>query len=116
LALEEARHVELRRALRAYDRLFSANLLEAEVRSALAREGVSDEPLSQLGRLEWVWPKRALTQELVRALSAGFLRGADLWHLASALYLRGSIDEPLDFLTLDVRQGQVASALGFAVP
>ena len=42
------------------------------------------------------------------------LRGADLWHVATALYI---FDEPSEvtFLTLDRRQGEVAGALGFQV-
>ena len=45
-------------------------------------------------------------------LRIGYLRGADLWHIATALYM---FDEPSDitFLTLDRRQGDVAAALGF---
>ena len=46
-------------------------------------------------------------------LAAGYAGGADSWHLAAALYLS---PEPSDihFVTLDVRQGAVAKALGFA--
>jgi hypothetical protein len=45
-------------------------------------------------------------------LEHGYLRGADLWHLACALFV---VDEPdmLTFLTLDTRQQEVAAALGF---
>ena len=45
-------------------------------------------------------------------LSAGYLRGADLWHLASALYLAGN-PRNLPFITLDERQEVVARKLGF---
>ena len=42
------------------------------------------------------------------------LRGADLWHIATALY---TTPEPGDisFVTLDHRQRTVAKALGFHV-
>ena len=46
------------------------------------------------------------------ALRAGNLRGADLWHIATALY---AAPEPaaIAFVTLDRRQASVAAALGF---
>lgn len=67
-----------------------------------------------LGRIEWVFPDRALTQEMERVLAAGRLRGADLWHVAHALYLA---PEPgtMTFLTGDRRQREVAAAVGFRV-
>jgi hypothetical protein len=58
-----------------------------------------------------VFPDRPLGPEIVRVLEAGYARGADVWHLATALYLA---DDPADlpFLTLDVRQRELARALG----
>lgn len=47
-----------------------------------------------------------------RALEVGYLRGADLWHVACALYLVEDAPE-LSFLTRDERQSAVAEALGF---
>jgi predicted nucleic acid-binding protein len=102
---------ELARRLEGFDELFAANLLEAELRASFAREGVSlDSTL--LTWLTWVLPDRPLSREVSNILSAGYLRGADLWHLACALYL---VDTPRDiaFLTLDSRQGEVAEMLGF---
>jgi hypothetical protein len=55
-----------------------------------------------------------LTDEISRVLSAGYLRGADLWHVACALYLEPEPDE-LVFLTLDASQKAVAAKLGFSV-
>src|SRR6266545_4300500 len=65
--------------------------------------------------LLWVLPGRSLAAEIDTALAAGYLRGADLWHVASALYLRADIPE-LEFLTLERAQDQVAAALGFPTP
>ena len=98
---------EVARDLEECDLLVSSNLLEAELRSALAREGIGEEPSALLGRLAWVHPGRALSAEYRVVLSHGRVRGADLWHLACALYLRGSLPG-LRFLTLDRRQGEVA--------
>jgi hypothetical protein len=49
-----------------------------------------------------------------RILAAGYLRGADLWHLACALYLADELVPPA-LLTLDVRQREVAAASGLEV-
>ena len=45
-------------------------------------------------------------------MDAGYLRGADLWHVAAALFVA---HEPgsIAFLTLDRRQRAVADTLGF---
>jgi hypothetical protein len=99
--------------LRRFDRLFASNLLEAELRSALIREGIPGERgQSVLEGLTWIHPNRALTRELDRITPFGYLKGADLWHLACALFLTPEPGE-LAFLTLDTRQGRVARALGF---
>lgn len=104
----------LRERLESYERLYSANLLEAELRAALARERVAwrQELVSAIG---WVLPTRRLSEEIARVLEAGYLRGADLWHVSCALYLRDGIGE-LDFLTLDVTQADVAAASGLITP
>jgi len=87
--------------------------LEAELRAALSREGVADDG-SILGRLSWLLPDRPLSAEIGAVLAAGYLRGADLWHLACALYLSPDPRE-VAFVTLDQQQGAVAAALGFRV-
>jgi predicted nucleic acid-binding protein len=98
--------------LASIEQLFASNLLEAELRAALRREGVDDGD-SMLEGLSWVLPDRPLTREIAAVLEAGHLRGADAWHLACALYLSPRPTE-LEFLTLDTRQAAVAVALGFA--
>lgn len=111
IALGEPESGALASRLDATAQLVSSNLLEAELRSALAREGsaVSE---ALLGNLHWVYPTRSLGPELKQVVSAGYLRGADLWHLACALYLRRELGD-LAFATLDRRQAEVARALGF---
>jgi hypothetical protein len=102
------------KAIRSASQLIASNLAEAEVRAALARENT---PVSEdvFAGMSWVFPDRALTPELRRALDHGRLRGADLWHVACALYLDPTASE-LRFLTLDVPQQRVAAALGFKTP
>ena len=67
-----------------------------------------------LRRIEWIFPDRVLTHEIERVLAVGRLRGADLWHVATALYLEPNPSE-LTFLTADIRQREVAAAVGFRV-
>ena len=95
------------------DALYASNLVEAEVRSALNREGVADDG-NLFARLSWVLPDRPLTAEIRIVLESGHLRGADLWHLACALYLSPN-PQDLAFLTLDDRQAALAATIGFPV-
>ncbi len=103
---------ELERLGRA-DRLFSSNLLEAEFRSAVTREGVAEPHEVLLDWISWVLPARELEKEFRTVLAIRHLRGADLWHLACALYLREAVAD-LSFLSLDRRQVEVARRIGFA--
>ena len=114
IAFTEAGAARLAGRLRRFERLFSSNLLEAELRSALIRERVSEAPDALLSWVTWVYPNRPLTPEFERIVEAGYLKGADLWHLATALFLAPEGRE-LTFLTLDGRQQRVAAQLGFAV-
>ena len=96
-----------------FPRLLSSNLLEAEIRAACSRERVAvSERL--LANLEWVLPDRPLGQEITAVLAAGYLRGADLWHVAAALYVAPAPGD-MTFITRDRRQRTVAAALGFRV-
>jgi hypothetical protein len=94
------------------DRLFASNLLKAALRSALAREKLSADPTGLLSSITWVYPTRPLNGEFERVMVEGYVKGADLWHLACALFLA---PEPKDlaFITLDKRQEEVARRLGF---
>ena len=65
--------------------------------------------------VSWILPDRRLTAEIERVLAARLVRGADLWHLASALYLAESPGD-VDFLTLDAAQRDAAATLGFRTP
>lgn len=110
VAFGEAGGAALARRLGAYEALFSSNLLEAELRAAFAREELTFDP-ELLDGVSWVLPDRPLGAEMERVLAAGDVRGADLWHVATALYLAERPGD-LDFLTLDARQREVAGRLG----
>ena len=112
LEFNERGAAALARRLGGFDRLVAANLLEAELRAACLREG-RDAPAAALQAISWVVPDRPLTPEIARVLHAGYVRGADCWHLATALYVAGDATA-ISFMTLDAAQGRVARALGFA--
>jgi len=111
VALGEPTAPAAHRRLGSFAAVLSSPLLEAEVRSALRRSAVeADQKL--VGRIQWIFPRRSLRAEIEQVLNAGYVRGADCFHLATALYLA---PEPgaMTFLTLDSRQRAVARALGF---
>ena len=128
IAMNEEHSAEVESRLDGFSRLLSSTLLDAEVRSAFAREERLLETGARavffgrkrafeerlLSRITWVLPSRPLTAEIETALGAGYLRGADLLHMATALFAaRG--EEGMAFLTLDRRLHGVAGALGFQV-
>ena len=114
LAFGEPGGASMSARMRRFDRLFASALLEAELAAAFRREEVDADITGVTGLLALISPDRPLTPELRRALDAGYLRGADLWHVACALFLSPN---PADvtFLTLDVSQRRVARRIGFSV-
>ena len=97
--------------LNGFTGIVSSNLLEAELRSAYARERRRFDA-DRLSRVDWIMPNRPLSPEIAVVLDTGYMRGADLWHMATALYLAPDPSE-LYFITLDKRQAATASILGF---
>lgn len=116
IVLNERNAPTLSRKLAAFDRLAASPLLEAELRTVLHREGHRDEAQVQpwLAPMLWVSPDRPLSAEIAAVLAAGYVRGADCWHLATALYFSPDAAD-LTFVTLDERQRDVARTLGFKV-
>lgn len=102
----------VRARLGSFDSIVASPLAEAEVRSAGRRESraISDDLFDSV---EWVHMDRALSREIAQVLSAGYVRGADCWHLAAALFYT-PVPSSLVFYTLDSRQRDIAMALGFA--
>jgi predicted nucleic acid-binding protein len=111
IALQEHGSTALERRLATFDNLVSSNLLEAELSTVLVREGVVLDS-NFLAPLSWILPDRPLSSEIERVLTAGYLRGADCWHVATALYV---VNDPTDiaFLTLAAKQREVVRSLGF---
>ena len=111
IAFGEAGARRFATTLRKFDTIVSSNLLIAEFRAAHLREKTApDEDL--LARLSIVLPERPLNPEIALVLEHGYLRGADCWHLAAALYIAGD-PASIAFLTLDTRQARTARTLGF---
>ena len=111
IAFREAGSDGLAGRINGFDHVSSSNLLEAELRSACTREG-RPVPEILVSGFRWVQPTRPLSTELRSVLRAGYLRGADLWHVACALYMAQEAED-VTFITLDQRQAEVAAALRF---
>ena len=117
IILGERRHERVERELRRFDVGVSNGLMEAKIRAALHREGFPEtDPEGFPTVIEWIHPDRPLSLEISRALEAGHLKGADLLHVATALFARQATDGALSFLTLDESQRRVAAELGFDTP
>ena len=96
-----------------FDGVFASHFLEAEHQSTFRRDNLAP-PREFLMAIRWVDSATPLTEQITRVLDAGYVRGADCWHLATALF---AAREPKEwtFLTFDVRQRAVAKTLGFRV-
>ena len=104
---------ELETRLKSFSKLRASNLLEAEVRSVYTRERRAYKS-EILEGINWVIPDRPLTLEISKVLEARYARRAELWHLATALYMAADLTE-VTFVTLDQQQRGIAIALGFKV-
>ena len=82
---EEPVAESMRQKLEGFRFLMSANLLEAEMRVALALEGreFDDDTLSSI---RWIMPNRRLDAEMAAVLQTAQLQPVRLWHLAVALF------------------------------
>ncbi len=111
VAFGEAGQADSERHMEQFSDLRSSNLLEAEVRAAYLRTGRRYDA-QILSGIRWVIPDRPLTLEISKVLEAGYVRGADLWHLATALHIAAD-PQVVTFITLDAQQRRVARALRF---
>jgi predicted nucleic acid-binding protein len=106
------------RILRSLDVAISVNLVVPEILAVLRREGRPlDEADRLLARISIFSPTEPLRLQCEEALSAGALRGADLWHVAAALAIAGPKHRhELQFATFDIQQQDIARHLGFSIP
>lgn len=112
----EPRAPSLGRVLQRFDDLVSGDLLVAEVLSAARRESIGVESVAPaLQDVSLVLPDRTLQLEMEEVLETGRLRGADLWHVACAMFAAGPARAEVTFLSRDPAQRRVAGRLGFRV-
>lgn len=113
IAFNEATASAARKRLHRAARVLAAPLLEAEVRAAFRRE---ERPIDEtlFAPIAWIHPNRVLSAEIASVLQSGYVRGADCWHLATALFA-APVPAQATFFTFDSRQNTVAKALGFRV-
>ena len=112
IALGESGAAGVQRRLRRFTRLCAAALLEAEFRATLLREGIKGDGAEVIEGIHFIHPNCRLSAEINLILQHGYLRGADLWHVATALFF-ATKPALLPFATLDETQAQVAAAVGF---
>lgn len=113
IEFKESNAKEYAKHIGQYSKIISSNFLEAEYRSVCRREHRVPS-LRILSEIDWIFPKNSLTNEIESVLKAGYLRGADLWNVASALYAVTELTG-VSFNTLDAKQSSVAASLGFQV-
>ena len=111
VAFGEEVHRDVLRRIGEVSDLIASNLVEGEILSALARERRPFDH-SLTANLAWIHTDRPLTPEFDLVLRAGYLRGADLWHVAVALFASPDPSQ-ISFITLDMRQREVARKIGF---
>lgn len=94
------------------DNFLSSFILESEVLSTAKREGLDlDLVKKELKKISFVRTESLLAQ-LTEIFKVGYLRGADAFHLATAMWIQGK-HSGLKFYTLDKRQIAIASMFGF---
>jgi predicted nucleic acid-binding protein len=117
ILFDEPRSASLRRILGRFERVFSSDLLVAECLSAATRERIDPNAvLASLRAVSVVLPPRSLEAEILEVTGLGYLRGADLWHLACALFLADAARKEVAFLSRDNVQRKIAGRLGFSTP
>ena len=108
---------KLRNLLGGFERVFSADLLLAETFAAATRENIGlDTVETALETISLLFPDRRLKPELREVVPQGHLRGADLWHLANAMFLAAPARLEISFLSRDSAQRAMARRVGFPTP
>lgn len=107
----------IEKTLHKYSRCLSHHLIEAELRSVGVREEISEsEVVAYIAPLDLLYPTTEIRNSIRAVLQEGYLRGADLLHVAAAHSLSNTVGVTIAFLTLDKQQGAIASKLGLDNP
>jgi len=95
----------------------SSSLIESEIISVCKREKVEFQLAdSLLDSIDIVSPPSSIRPYIKDIIEYGYVRGADLQHLACALYLCGNTPKYITFWSFDVNQSRVAKKVGFRMP
>ena len=117
IAFDEPEALTLVGILRRFERVYAGDLVVAEALAAATRLGIDAATvLAAMRSILLVFPTRSLNAEVGHALQFGALRGADVWHLAAALFIARRARGELAFLSRDRAQRAIAGRLGFATP
>lgn len=97
------------------DTVIASPLLVSEYVAFLGREKLLTETRfeDELGFIHWIYPSDPLFQESLECVRAYAVKGADLHHLATALWFSQDSRDELYFLTCDHQQEAAAKKLGF---
>lgn len=112
LAFGEPSAVREARRFARFRHVVTGSLTQAEVAGALRRESATLDH-DPLAGVVLVAVPASLGAEVKEVLESGYVRGADCWHLAAALYIAASRD--LTFITVDKVQRALAADLGFKI-
>jgi predicted nucleic acid-binding protein len=98
------------------DTVVSSPLLVAEYLSFLKRNGrLSDTRYEdELGFIRWIHPVEPMFQSCTEVALKTELWGADLYHLATAVWFAEDFRKDLKFLSCDGGQKKAAQKLGFS--
>lgn len=115
MALRQPGRSAIERALARSSHAVTAEFTEAEVASALRRVELPHDPEPWMHAIRILHATRSLRREIRAVLNRRYLRGADCWHLATALWFQTTRGVALEFVTMDKTQGDAARALGLRV-
>jgi predicted nucleic acid-binding protein len=98
-----------------YERKVSHHLIESELFSVFNRQKIElSLALDILDTIEIVYPNNPLREEAIEiAGKYQYLRGADLLHVACAKWISCNNPSSIAFISLDVKQYEVAKSIGF---
>jgi hypothetical protein len=104
------------RKVEQYEAFFSSELLYAEAMAFGSREKLDASfVIRAIQGISWILPDRPLAEEMQQIITYGYIRGADLWHLACARYFSPDPSQ-ISLLTRDARQRKIAEEIGFDTP
>ena len=113
ILFQESGWTRWKKIFSSFEDCLSSSLTEAEVLATALRENLDLHLAGKaLQTVSLIFPERSLQKECLQILKNGYCHGADLWHVANALYLDPQASH-LVFISADDRQRQIAHLAGF---